>query len=159
MIRPSTSLRSLGVRTGYLGFSDPPACILVRISSERVSWLTVSLSQYVLAPAVMVAGVRFNHSQDIRLDGGTGSLDALDNGLGELLDVTPGRVEGNGNDGLGPVRVSSAPDHGSTVVQSGSAAYILFSGEVDGTDKKRMESGAIVIKGPAYIPPASATGA
>ena len=110
-------------------------------------------------PSCVERGVGIKHSQDIRLDGGTGGLDALDDGLGELLDVAPGRVEGNSNDGLGPVRVSSAPDHGSTVVQSGSAAYILFSGEVDGTDKKRMESGAIVIKGPAYIPPASATGA
>lgn len=54
MIRPSTSLRSLGVRTGYLGLSDPPACILVRISSERVSWLYVSLWQYVRAPAVWI---------------------------------------------------------------------------------------------------------
>lgn len=38
-IRPSTSRRSSGLRTGYLGWSDEPACILVRTSSGRVSLL------------------------------------------------------------------------------------------------------------------------
>ena len=34
-----SSLRSLGVMIGYLGFKLPPPCIFPRISSERVSWL------------------------------------------------------------------------------------------------------------------------
>ena len=79
-------------------------------------------------PSSVDRGVGIKHSQDIRLDGGTGGLDALDDGLSELLDVAPGRVEGNSNDGLGPVRVSSPSNHRSTGVQAGSAAYILFSG-------------------------------
>jgi hypothetical protein len=66
--------------------------------NDRTSWPTIRQH----APSTLL-----RHSQDIGLDGGTGSLDALDDGLGELLDVTPGRVEGNGNDGLGPGRVSS----------------------------------------------------
>lgn len=35
----NSSFKSLGVTMGYLGFRDPPACILPKISSERVSWL------------------------------------------------------------------------------------------------------------------------
>lgn len=39
MMIPSASLRSSGLMIGYLGFREPPACILPRTSSERVSWL------------------------------------------------------------------------------------------------------------------------
>jgi hypothetical protein len=37
--RTHSSFKSAGLMMGYLGFKEPPAYILLKISSERVSWL------------------------------------------------------------------------------------------------------------------------
>jgi hypothetical protein len=92
-MRPSTSFKSLGVRTGYLGVSDPPAYILSRTSLGRVSWLLHQL----------IHGQKREDSQDIWLDDSSSTFDTLYNFLSEGTGVTVGRVESDSDDRCGPI--------------------------------------------------------
>ena len=62
-----------------------------------------------LHPSTMSDGTgrrrKVDHAHAVRLDDRAGGLDALDDHLGEGRDVTIGRIERDGNDGLaGPTR-------------------------------------------------------
>lgn len=100
MIAPSTALKSFGVITGYLDLEVPEACILPRISSERVSRLGLSLSSVVMSRDRREEGRE--DVQYIRPNLCSCRFDTFEDSLGKLLDLTVGGVEDYCDDWLGP---------------------------------------------------------
>lgn len=75
---------------GYLGFRDPPACILPKISSERVSWLDEAGIKGHYSNNAASAN-RHSHLVD---DGfGTRGPDTINDLLRQLGDMTISGVE------------------------------------------------------------------
>ena len=91
MIAPSTALKSFGVITGYLDLEVPEACILPRISSERVSRLGLSLSSVVMSRDRREEGRE--DVQYIRPHLCPSGFDTFEGALGKLLYMNVGRVE------------------------------------------------------------------
>jgi len=103
MITPSTALKSFGVIAGYLDLEVPEACILPRISSERVSRLGLSLSSVVMSRDRREEGRE--DVQYIRPNLCSCRFDTFEDSLGKLLDMTISRVEDYCDDWFGPPRL------------------------------------------------------
>ncbi len=80
---------------GYLGCKEPPACILVKTSSGRVSLLDAGVSNSHKGKCVDIHEEWFGD--------GTSRFDTFDDLLSEGANVTIGGVEGDGDDWLGPI--------------------------------------------------------
>jgi hypothetical protein len=102
MMTPSTALKSAGVMMGYLDLEVPEACILPRISSERVSRLVLAYSPWLLKGIERKGKEGRGDVQDIRPHLCSCRFDSFDDCLGELLDMPVGRVENYCDDRFGP---------------------------------------------------------
>lgn len=110
--------------TGYLGLRDEPACIFSSTSAERVSWLCDPIQQGSYRSSQPIS----RDSQDIGPDLGSGGLDALDDLFGQLANVAVGRVEDDGNDGLGGPGIGESVEFRSGILQRGRNAYMVVQG-------------------------------
>jgi len=93
---PSTALKSLGVMIGYFDLAVPEACILPRISSDKVSRL-------ISARSSCMQGEEKSDVQNIRPNFSSGRLDTFNDPFGKFLDMSESRVEDYCDDRFRPV--------------------------------------------------------